>query len=75
MLVFRPHDVEILTARPGGITGRVVSERRHGAVRRLEVEIGMRRHTIEIDVPSDTPKGRKGDRISLLPNRWWLFDA
>ena len=75
MLVFRPHDVEMLNGRPGGIAGRVVSERRHGAVRRLEVEIGMRRHTIEIDVPADTPKSRKGDRISLLPNRWWLFDA
>jgi sulfate transport system ATP-binding protein len=75
MLVFRPHDVEVLTARPGGIAGRVVAERRHGAVRRLEVEIGMRRHTIEIDVPADTPKSRKGDRISVLPSRWWLFDA
>jgi sulfate transport system ATP-binding protein len=75
MLVFRPHDVEMLNGRPGGIAGRVVSERRHGAVRRLEVEIGMRRHSIEIDVPADTPKSRKGDRISILPNRWWLFDA
>jgi len=75
MLVFRPHDIELLASRPGGIAGRVIAERRHGAVRRLEMEIGMRRHRIEIDVPADHPKTRKGDRISVLPSRWWLFDA
>ncbi len=75
LLVFRPHDIELLGARPGGIAGRVSSERRHGAVRRLEIEIGMRRHRMEIDVPADHPKTRKGDRISVLPTRWWLFDA
>ena len=60
---------------PGGIAGWVISERRHGAVRRLEVEIGMRRHRIEVDVRADEPRAKKGDRISVLPNRWWLFDA
>jgi len=30
---------------------------------------------IVADVPADTPKSRRGDRISVLPNRWWLFDA
>jgi len=72
-LVFRPHDIDVLTTRPGGIAGRGVAERRHGAVRRLELEIGMRRHRIEIDVPADDPKSKKGDRVSILPNRWWLF--
>ena len=33
----------------------------------------MRRHRIEIDVPADDPKSKKGDRVSILPNRWWLF--
>ena len=74
-LVFRPHDIEVLTTKPGGIAGRIVSERRHGAVRRLEIEIGMRRHRIEVDVPADQPKSERGDRISVLPSRWWLFDA
>jgi sulfate/thiosulfate transport system ATP-binding protein len=60
--------------RPGGIAGWVISERRHGAVRRLEVEIGASRHRIEVDVRADEPKSKKGDRISVLPNRWWLFD-
>jgi sulfate transport system ATP-binding protein len=75
ILVFRPHHVDVLGDKPGGIAGRVISERRHGAVRRLEVEIGMRRHRIEVDVSADEPRARKGDRISVLPNHWWLFEA
>jgi sulfate transport system ATP-binding protein len=74
-LVFRPHHVDVLGTKPGGIAGWVISERRHGAVRRLEVEIGMGRHRIEVDVKADEPKSKKGDRISVLPNHWWLFDA
>jgi sulfate transport system ATP-binding protein len=74
-LVFRPHDVELPGSRPGGIAGRIIAERRHGASRRLDVEIGMRRHRIEIDVPANHPRSQKGDRISVLPTRWWLFDA
>jgi sulfate transport system ATP-binding protein len=73
-LVFRPHHVDVLGSRPGGIAGWVISERRHGAVRRLEVEIGMNRHRIEVDVAADEPRAKKGDRISVLPNHWWLFD-
>jgi hypothetical protein len=45
-------------------------------VRRLEVELGAgaNHHRIEVDVRADEPKSKKGDRISILPNRWWLFD-
>jgi sulfate transport system ATP-binding protein len=75
VLVFRPHHVDVLGDRPGGIAGWVISERRHGAVRRLEVEIGMKRHRIEVDVRADEPRSKKGDRISVLPNHWWLFQA
>jgi sulfate transport system ATP-binding protein len=75
VLVFRPHHVDVLGDKPGGIAGRVISERRHGAVRRLEVEIGMRRHRIEVDVRADEPRSKRGDRISILPNHWWLFAA
>ncbi len=74
VLVFRPHHVDVLGTKPGGIAGSVISERRHGAVRRLEVEISASRHRIEVDVRADEPKSKKGDRISILPNRWWLFD-
>jgi sulfate transport system ATP-binding protein len=75
VLVFRPHHVDVLGERPGGIAGWVISERRHGAVRRLEVEIGMARHRIEVDVGADERRARRGDRISVLPNHWWLFEA
>jgi sulfate transport system ATP-binding protein len=74
-LVFRPHHVEIVDDRPGCIEGVVVSERRHGAVRRIEVEAGAQRRRIEIDVPADARGARKGDSIRVLPNHWWLFDA
>jgi sulfate transport system ATP-binding protein len=74
VLVFRPHHVDVLGDKPGGIAGRVISERRHGAVRRLDVEIGVRRQRIEVDVSADEPRARKGDRISVLPNHWWLFE-
>jgi sulfate transport system ATP-binding protein len=74
-LVFRPHHVDVLGDKPGGIAGWVISERRHGAVRRVEVEIGLARHRVEVDVPADEPRAKKGDRISVLPNHWWLFDA
>jgi sulfate transport system ATP-binding protein len=74
-LVFRPHQIDVVEGRPGAIDGFVVSERRHGAVRRLELEAGAARHRIEVDVPADAKGARKGDRISVLPNRWWLFDA
>ncbi|MEJ0011435.1 MAG: sulfate/molybdate ABC transporter ATP-binding protein [Bauldia sp.] len=75
-LVFRPHHVDVMGTKPGGIAGWVISERRHGAVRRLEVDLGSgaSHHRIEVDVRADEPKSKKGDRISVLPNRWWLFD-
>ncbi len=75
VLVFRPHHVDLLGDKPGGIAGWVISERRHGAVRRIEVEIGMGRHRVEVDVKADEARAHKGDRVSVLPNHWWLFDA
>ena len=75
ILVFRPHHVDVLGEKPGGIAGRVISERRHGAVRRIEVEVGTGRHRIEVDVRADEPRAKRGDRVSVLPNHWWLFDA
>jgi sulfate transport system ATP-binding protein len=74
-LVFRPHHVDVLGDKPGGIAGRVISERRHGAVRRVDVEIGAGTKRVEIDVPADETRARKGDSISVLPNHWWLFEA
>jgi len=74
-LVFRPHDVKLCNGAGGGIAGRVVSERRHGASRRLDLEIEGRRHRVEIDVPPEIESAHRGDRVSFLPSRWWLFEA
>jgi sulfate transport system ATP-binding protein len=74
-LVFRPHHIDVVESRAGSIDGTVVSERRHGAARRLELEAGPAHHRVEVDVPAGARGARKGDRISVLPNHWWLFDA
>jgi sulfate transport system ATP-binding protein len=72
-LVFRPHDVAFQGEGVGGIAGFVVSELRHGPTRRLAIEVGLRRHRIEIDVAADTAP-KKGSRVVILPTRWRLFD-
>jgi sulfate transport system ATP-binding protein len=72
MLAFRPHDIDFRGEGAGGIAGLVVSELRHGPTRRLAVEVGMKRHRIEIDVAADTA-GRKGSRVVILPRSWRLF--
>jgi sulfate transport system ATP-binding protein len=71
-LVFRPHDVVLAPTASGTIAARVVAERRHGATRRLETEVGIARHRVELDVPvgADRPPG---GRITLKPTRWRLF--
>jgi sulfate transport system ATP-binding protein len=71
-LVFRPHDSVLAPTASGTIAARVVAERRHGASRRLETEVGIARHRVEIDVPvgADRPAG---GRITLKPTRWRLF--
>jgi sulfate transport system ATP-binding protein len=71
-LVFRPHHAEVVSR--GGIDATVVSERRHDAARRLDLEIGQNRQRIEVDVPATGERLRKGDRITVLPERWWLFE-
>ncbi|MFO1183917.1 MAG: sulfate/molybdate ABC transporter ATP-binding protein [Bauldia sp.] len=71
-LAFRPHDSELAAAGQEAITGTIVSERRHGATRRLEIEVGPAHHRIEIDVPAETPLAR-GRPIAIRPTRWRLF--
>ncbi len=72
MLAFRPHDIEFTGEGAGGIAGLVVSELRHGATRRLAIEVGPQRHRIEIDVGAETA-GQKGNRVVVLPRSWRLF--
>ncbi|MCB1488676.1 MAG: sulfate/molybdate ABC transporter ATP-binding protein [Bauldia sp.] len=72
-LVFRPENVALVGDRGGGIAGRVVAERRHGASRRCDVMVGAAGDRIEIDLPHDRPPPARGEEIVFLPTTWWLF--
>jgi sulfate transport system ATP-binding protein len=71
-LAFRPHDIEFAREGAGGIAGLVVSELRHGPTRRLAIEVGLKRHRIEIDVGAEAG-GKKDSRVVILPRSWRLF--
>jgi sulfate transport system ATP-binding protein len=72
-LAFRPHDVAFLDGEALGISGVVVSELRHGSTRRLAVEVGVKRHRIEVDVPADMAS-RRGGRVVIVPRAFRLFE-
>ena len=60
-LVFRPHDVELPGARPGGIAGRIIAERRHGAEppsRRRDRHAPPSHRDRRARQPSAQPEGR-----------------
>ena len=72
-LYFRPHDVE-LSEEGAALAGVVVSSRRVGGTRRVELEIGGLPNRVEIDLPFDHPAGEK-TRIAFRPKRWRLFST
>ncbi|MBB5754196.1 sulfate transport system ATP-binding protein [Prosthecomicrobium pneumaticum] len=72
-LGFRPHDVAIVSEGPA-LSGPILSERRHGGMRRLEVEVGAGRHRAEIDVAVDVPRPASGT-IAFRPTKWRVFPA
>jgi sulfate transport system ATP-binding protein len=72
-LFFRPNHVQ-LAQDSGAIVGTVVGSRRHGDNRRLELEVGLKRHRCEIDVPVDADIPKKG-RLAVRPTKWRLFPA
>jgi len=73
-LGFRPHDVTIVQDESPAIRGRVVAERRHGARRRVELEVGRDKHRAEIDVAVDQWRST-GDGIAFRPDSWRVFPA
>ena len=73
-LFFRPHDVELVEGCGGCIAGTVVTSRRSGAKRRVELEIGGARERVEIEIPAEHPATEKS-RIAFRPRYWKLFAA
>ncbi|MEO9338187.1 sulfate/molybdate ABC transporter ATP-binding protein [Mesorhizobium sp. SB112] len=71
-LYFRPHDIELLENCGGCIAGTVINSRRVAGTRRVELEIGGQRKTVEIELPVDHPAGQKS-RIAFRPKRWKVF--
>ncbi len=72
-LFFRPHDIELVEG-DAALAGVVVSSRRVGGTRRVELELGGKADRVEIDLPFDHPAGERS-RIAFRPKRWQLFPA
>jgi sulfate transport system ATP-binding protein len=72
-LFFRPHDVDLVEG-DAALAGVVVSSRRVGGTRRVELAIGGDAQKIEIDLPFDHPAGERS-RLAFRPKRWRLFPA
>lgn len=72
-LFFRPHDVE-LVEDDAALAGIVVSSRRVGGTRRVELELGGSAQRVEVDLPFDHPAGERS-QIAFRPRRWSLFPA
>lgn len=70
-LFFRPHDIE-LVEDDAALAGVVVSSRRVGGTRRVELAIGGAAHRVEIDLPFDHPAAERS-QITFRPKRWRLF--
>lgn len=74
-LFFRPNHVRLATSQESGtILGVVSGIRRLGDARRLELEVGLARHRVEIDVPADSDLQKKS-RVAVKPTNWRLFPA
>jgi sulfate/thiosulfate transport system ATP-binding protein len=73
-LLFRPHDVEVKRHLAGAIPAKVQGMRRHGGVRRLDLEVVGRSDRIEIDLPADFGVDLS-QPIGVRPRRYRLYPA
>jgi sulfate transport system ATP-binding protein len=71
-LFFRPNHVRLAGQEGGTIVGTIIGSRRHGDIRRLELEVGHARHRVEIDVPAEADVPKTG-RVAVKPAKWRLF--
>ncbi len=72
VLYFRPHDVELVDGCGGCIAGVVTATRRVGAKRRVELEIGGNRESVEIEIPAEYEPAN-GSRLAFRPKYWRVF--
>jgi sulfate transport system ATP-binding protein len=71
-LVFRPHQVAVAEpGRAGVIVGQALSERRHGAFRRIDLDVDGAR--VEIDMDVAAPRPGRGERLAIRPLAAWVF--
>ena len=71
-LFFRPHDVEVNDDLSGAIPATVQGFRRHGGVRRLDLEVMGRSDRIEIELPADFGIELSGP-IGVRPRRYRIY--
>jgi sulfate transport system ATP-binding protein len=71
-LFFRPQDVELGDGADGSIPGVVGNVRRHGGVRRADLELGESQHRVEVEIPQAFSRFERGE-VSILPRRWRLY--
>jgi sulfate transport system ATP-binding protein len=73
-LFLRPHDVDVVDNTSGAIVGQVCVLRRHAGLRRVDLEVGLTRNRIEIELPADFSLNLASP-IAFLPRRYRLYPA
>jgi sulfate transport system ATP-binding protein len=71
-LFFRPHDVEVNKNLSGAVPAMVQGVRRHGGVRRRDLEVAGRSDVMEIDLPADFGIDLS-EPIGVRPRRYRLY--
>lgn len=71
-LYLRPHDIDVVDAEPGAISGVVSAWRRHAGLRRVNLEVGAQRSKIEIELPVDLSLDAAA-KVAFRPRRYRLF--
>ncbi|MGC2408998.1 MAG: sulfate/molybdate ABC transporter ATP-binding protein [Methyloceanibacter sp.] len=73
-LFLRPHDIEVVDDETGAILGVVLVLRRHGGLRRVDLEVGARRNRMEIELPADLSLDL-ARTVAFRPRRFRLYPA
>lgn len=72
-LYFRPHDVELIDGCGGCLAGLVTGSRRVAGTRHLELDLGRKHPSVEIELPPERATAADHARIAFRPTKWKLF--